>query len=94
MRLLKLALYKMHLWGVVNYLKTSGKGYLVSPGDGVAYSYSVYDSFGQIAEWADRTILIPGEIGKTRSWFHPLLTAGTVLVCGLKEGTDSSNESG
>jgi ubiquinone/menaquinone biosynthesis C-methylase UbiE len=92
MRVLKLGLYKMHLWGVVNYLKTSGKGYLVSPGDGVAYSYSVYDSFGQIADWADRTILIPGEVSKTRSWFHPLLTAGTVLICGLKEETDSLNE--
>ena len=92
-RLLKLALYKMRLWGVVNFLKTGGRGYLVSPGDGVAYSYSVYDSFSHIAKWADRIILIPGEGSKPRSWFHPLLTTGTVLVCGLKEGTDLSNQS-
>lgn len=92
MRLLKLILYKTGLWGIVNYLKTGGKGYLVSPGDGVAYSYSVYDSLGYVAEWADRVILIPGEVSKARSWFHPLLTAGTVLVCALKE-TDSASVS-
>jgi len=92
-RLLKLFLYKTGLWEAVNYMKTGGKGYLVSPGDGVAYSYSVYDSLEHVAEWADRIILIPGEISKAGSWFHPLLTAGTVLVCALKERSDPSSES-
>jgi ubiquinone/menaquinone biosynthesis C-methylase UbiE len=51
-RLIKLALYKMKLWGAYNYLRTRGKGYLLSEGDGLAYSYSVYDSFDLIARWA------------------------------------------
>ena len=60
-RLLKLALYKAGLWGVVNYLKTGGDGYLITPGDGLAYSYSVYDSFDRMAEWATRLIVMPAE---------------------------------
>jgi len=84
-RLLKLALYKAGLWGVVNYLKTGGDGYLITPGDGLAYSYSVYDSFDRMAEWATRLIVMPAEAGKATSWFHPLLTSGCVLVCAIKE---------
>src|ERR1700730_12437441 len=64
-----------------------GEGYLVTEGDGLAYSYSVYDSFGYLTQWADRILLIPGETGKVESWFHPLLTAGTVIVCAMKEET-------
>jgi ubiquinone/menaquinone biosynthesis C-methylase UbiE len=85
-RLLKLGFYKVGLWGVVNYLKTGGKGYMVTPGDGLAYSYSAFDSFDYLAEWARELIVVPSEPCKARSWFHPLLTAPGVIVCALKEG--------
>ncbi|HKS83353.1 MAG TPA: class I SAM-dependent methyltransferase [Candidatus Acidoferrales bacterium] len=85
MRVTKLLLYKLHLWGVVNFLKTRGKGYLITEGDGLAYSFSVYDSFELIAAWADRVILIPVDTVKPKSWLHPLLTSGGVIVCALKE---------
>ncbi|MGH9716607.1 MAG: class I SAM-dependent methyltransferase [Candidatus Acidiferrales bacterium] len=84
-RVAKLGLYKTGLWRLVNYAKTRGKQYLFTEGDGVAYSYSAYDSFDQIAEWADRLMVIPAEPGKARSWLHPLLTTGGVLVCAIKE---------
>lgn len=84
-RALKLALYKARLWPLVNYVKTRGRGYLFTEGDGVAYSYSAYDSFGQISGWADRLMVIPGERGRAGSWLHPLLTAGGVLVGAFKE---------
>jgi len=83
-RLLKLGLYKLGLWGLVNYLKTGGKGYTVTPGDGLAYSYSVYDSFQCLSGWADQLILIPSPLCKAGSWFHPLLTSRGVLVFALK----------
>ncbi|HYB60234.1 MAG TPA: class I SAM-dependent methyltransferase [Methylomirabilota bacterium] len=83
-RLLKLALYKVGLWRVVNYLKTGGKGYLTTEGDGLAYSYSVYDSFRLLSRWADRLILIPQDSQRLASWFHPLLTSSGILVCALK----------
>ncbi len=84
-RLIKLGLYKSRLWGIFNYLKTFGKGYLISEGDGLAYSYSVYDSFEEIAQWADRMILIPSGNEKVSSWLHPLLTTSGVIVCALRE---------
>jgi ubiquinone/menaquinone biosynthesis C-methylase UbiE len=84
-RLAKLGLYKTGLWKIVNYAKTRGKGYLFTEGDGVAYSYSAYDSFDQISAWADRVMVIPAEPGKARSWLHPLLTTGGVLVFAMKE---------
>jgi ubiquinone/menaquinone biosynthesis C-methylase UbiE len=84
-RIIKLLLFKSRLWGICNYLRTSGKGFLISEGDGVSYSYSVYDSFQQIARWADRLILIPAGEEKVNSWIHPLLTSSGVIVCALRE---------
>jgi ubiquinone/menaquinone biosynthesis C-methylase UbiE len=84
-RAAKLALYKAGLWRFVNYVKTGGKGYSFTEGDGVAYSYSAYDSFDQIARWADRLMILPSEPGKAISWLHPLLTARGVLVAAFKE---------
>ena len=85
LRLVKLALYKTRLWDVFNYLRTSGKGYQITEGDGVAYSYSVYDSFDQIARWADRIILIPADRTKATSWLHPLLTSAGVILCAIRD---------
>jgi hypothetical protein len=68
------------LWGAFNYVRTSGKGYQISEGegDGLSYSYSVYDSFDQIAQWADRVFVISTDKNKPCTWFHPLLTSGGV----------------
>ena len=84
-RLLKLALYKARLWRAFNYLRTGGKGYMITEGDGLAYSYSVYDSLEPITRWADRVILIPTTGPKSASWYHPLLTSSGILVCALKD---------
>lgn len=84
-RFVKLVLYKSKLWGAYNYARTSGKSYQITEGDGLAYSYSVYDSFELISQWADRIILIPSGGEKAKSWFHPLLNSGGVLVCALRE---------
>ena len=43
-RLAKQTLHGLGLWGLTNYLKTGGKGYSISAGDGLFYSYSVFDS--------------------------------------------------
>jgi ubiquinone/menaquinone biosynthesis C-methylase UbiE len=84
-RLFKLVLYKTRLWKVFNYVRTRGKGYMITEGDGLAYSYSVYDSFDLIAQWADRIITVPCGEEKHISWFHPLLTSAGVLLCAIKE---------
>ncbi len=80
----KLALWRLGLWPLANFLKTRGRGYSVSAGDGLSYSYSVFDSYDLLAAWADRIILIPVSETTDRSLQHPLLTAGQVLVCALR----------
>jgi ubiquinone/menaquinone biosynthesis C-methylase UbiE len=84
-RLVKLALYKSKLWPMYTYLRTGGKGYMITEGDGLFYSYSVYDSYELIAEWADRIIPIPCAAGAATSWFHPLLTSTAVALCAIRE---------
>ncbi len=87
-RLLKLLLCKTHLWKSARYVQTRGKMYTITEGDGLAYSYSVYDSYAQLAEWASSIWLIPlsenKHRGLARSWLHPLLTSPHVLLCALR----------
>ena len=86
-RLAKLAMYKTKIWHAYDWIRTRGKGYMVTEGDGLAYSYSVYDSYELLASWADRLILIPANREKANSWFHPLLNSGGVLACAIKENS-------
>jgi ubiquinone/menaquinone biosynthesis C-methylase UbiE len=85
-RWFKLFLYKMGLWGTFNYLRTRGKHYQISEGDGLFYSYSVYDSYERVAEWAERVVLVPIGPAKSRSWLHPLLTSEALILVGYRKG--------
>ncbi|OYE02383.1 class I SAM-dependent methyltransferase [Nostoc sp. 'Peltigera membranacea cyanobiont' 232] len=86
-RWVRLLIYKFGLWGFANYIKTAGRGYMSSEGDGIAYSYSVFDQYDILANWADRLIFIPTEITDKKSLLHPLLTSSHVLLCSIKEGS-------
>jgi ubiquinone/menaquinone biosynthesis C-methylase UbiE len=90
-KLLKLLLYKVGLWHAFDFLRTRGKGYQISEGDGLFYSYSVYDSYDQIAEWADRLLVLPCGLTHSRSWFHPLLTAEGVILIAIREPREAKN---
>ena len=84
-RLLKLVLCKTGLWGPARYIQTGGKRYTISEGDGLAYSYSVYDSCKQLADWADTIWFLPTKCDpKPHSWLHPLLTSPEVLLCAMR----------
>lgn len=88
-RLFKLALYNMRLWPAFYKVRTGGQGYHMSEGDGLAYSYSVYDSLRQVEEWADEvqalaTTALPAQQPTGRQ-FHPLLTSPSVLLCALRD---------
>jgi len=48
-RLAKQTLHKAGLWRLATYLKTRGRGYSISAGDGLFYPYSVFDSLDLIA---------------------------------------------
>ncbi|MBD2245412.1 class I SAM-dependent methyltransferase [Nostoc sp. FACHB-888] len=84
-RWIRLLLYKFGLWGFANYIKTKGRGYMSSEGDGIAYSYSVFDQYDILANWSDIFIFIPTLITDKKSWLHPLLTSSHVLLCCIKE---------
>ena len=84
-RFIKLVLCKAGLWGAARFIRTGGKGYTV--GDGLQFSYSVFDSLSLLAGWADRIILIPTRKRTGASWFQPLMTSPHILVCAFKEET-------
>jgi ubiquinone/menaquinone biosynthesis C-methylase UbiE len=90
-RMLKLGLHKCHLWRAVRFLQTRGKMYTVSEGDGLTYSYSVYDSYDQLAVSTQEIWLLPTATDKSgqNSWAHPLLTSSHALLCAFKDLTGS-----
>ena len=47
-RYAKQAIHGLGLWPMFNLMKTRGKGYTITKGDGLAYSYSVFDNYKQI----------------------------------------------
>jgi SAM-dependent methyltransferase len=84
-RLVKLLLAQCGLWPAANCLKTRGTGYTISDGDGLSYSYSVFDSFDMLQAWADRLVLVPTGRVEHATWHHPLLTSSHVLLCALRD---------
>lgn len=88
-RLLKLILSKAGLWPLANFIKTRGKIYSYSEGDGIFYSYSVYDSLSQVSQWADDVYIHPLMPQRSDSWFQPVLTSEQVLLCAFR-GTPST----
>lgn len=84
-RWFKFFLYKIGLWRVFNWIRTVGKGYQISEGDGLFYSYSVYDTYDLVAEWAEQVILVPLGQPKSKSWLHPLLTSEAIIMIGLRQ---------
>ena len=91
-RLFKLTLYKIGLWHAFNFMRTRGKRYQISEGDGLFYSYSVYDSYDLVARWADRMLLMASGPTCSRSWFHPLLTAEALILIAIREPKDGGGK--
>ncbi len=88
-RWFKLLLYKAGLWGTFNYIRTKGRRYQISEGDGLFYSYSVYDSYELIAEWAERVVLVPIGPIKSKSWIHPLLTTEALILIAFRKSASA-----
>lgn len=84
-RVLKLLLSKAGLWPAANYVKTRGKIYSYSEGDGIFYSYSVYDSLPRIREWAQEIYFHPLMPHRSASWCQPLLTSEQILLCAFTQ---------
>ena len=63
-RAIKQIINAFGLWKVADYIKTGGKGYTLSQGDGLAYSYSVYNDYKLISDSCCE-ILIFNTLGKS-----------------------------
>jgi len=58
LRQIKRGLWGIGLWPIADFVKTRGKGYTWSEGDGVAYSYSVFQNLPQIrTAWKDVNVV-------------------------------------
>lgn len=84
-RLAKVGLNASGMWGLYIKLRTRGKGFMVSDGDGLFYSYSLFDSLPQVADWADRAFVIPTKGLPLRRWTGTLLSAEQGLLVGVRE---------
>lgn len=85
-RYTKLSLHALGLWPAYTLLRTRGRGYMVSEGDGLFYSYSVFDDLPLLRTWSPQLMLVELESAAEAAgrWGGPLCNASTVLVGALK----------
>ncbi len=81
----KIFLWKCGLWGIANFVKTKGKNYILTEGDGVSFSYSVYDSYSLLKSWAKQLIEIPTDNSTQKNSENYLLTASHLLLVAVKK---------
>jgi len=79
-RLLKQVVNAVGLWPLADWIKTGGRGYSTSAGDGVAYSYSVFNDWPEIRRQC-QTVHVVNTDG---AGINPYRTAAHVAVLGLK----------
>jgi hypothetical protein len=80
-RAIKQSINALGLWPVANFLKTRGQGYLITEGDGLAYSYSVFNNYKQIRQVCKSVHLLnlsPGGVSMYR-------TADSIALLAIKK---------
>ena len=82
-KLAKLALYRTGLWWPLRWAVTGGKRWSYSEGDGLYYSYSVYDNLALVSASCQRVLSIPGA-KNPKAAFSPGLFSPQILLCGFK----------
>ncbi len=86
-RYLKLSLHALGLWRSYDLFRTRGRGYRISEGDGVYYSYSVFDSMRQLRAASSHMMTVELECAPVEAglWSSTLTNASTVLVGAFKK---------
>lgn len=79
-RAVKQLLDALGLWRVADLIKTKGKGYEITEGDGLAYSYSVFNNYAQIARACHTHIFNTEPAG-----INPYRTAPHIALLGIKK---------
>jgi ubiquinone/menaquinone biosynthesis C-methylase UbiE len=68
------------LWRTIDLIKTKGKGYSISEGDGLFYSYSVFNNYKQIQSKCKKIHTVNTNDGG----INPYRTASHVALLGIK----------
>ena len=71
------------LWTLLDFIKSRGKGYILSEGDGLSYSYSVFNNYSQIRRACESVHLL----NTMDAGVNPYKTAASVALLGIKAGT-------
>jgi len=79
-RFIKQLLNTFGLWRVADFIKTRGKGFTVSEGDGLAYSYSVFNNYNLIESNCRKIHLLNTVDGR----INPYRTASHIALLGVK----------
>ena len=80
-RSIKQVLNSLGLWKLADLIKTRGKGYTISEGDGLAYSYSVFNNYKQIRDQCRNVHLLNTNDG----FIDPYKTASHVALLAIKK---------
>jgi ubiquinone/menaquinone biosynthesis C-methylase UbiE len=80
-RACKQMLNALGLWKVANLLKTRGRGYTISEGDGLGYSYSVFNDFRKLKSQCGTIHLLNTRDGN----INPYRSASHVALLGIKK---------
>lgn len=90
LRRVKCTLWRTGLWPLADWVKTRSKGYTFSEGDGIAYSYSVFQSLRQIQRaWSDVQIMATSANGACVG--GPLMGAAHVLLVAQRQLSEPQN---
>ena len=79
-RAIKQAINAAGLWPLANFVKTRGKGYSITEGDGLAYSYSVFSDYDQIRA-ACKSVHV---LNTLDAGVNPYRTAPHIALLGIK----------
>lgn len=79
-RFIKQAINVLGAWPIVDYIKTKGKGYTMSDGDGLAYSYSVFNDYDQVARKCNSVHML-NTVNAKPNFYR---TASHVALLGIK----------
>lgn len=82
-RFMKQAFNAVRLWPLAYRIRTRGKGFSVSEGDGLAYSYSVFNNYRQIKE-ACASVHMLNTLNSGPDLYR---TAPTLAILGIKHPT-------
>lgn len=81
-RSIKQGLDFLGLWKVADLIKTGGKGYRISEGDGLSYSYSVFDNYKQIKNQCEGIHVLNTQTPSRG--INPYRNARNVALLGIK----------